>query len=228
MRPESRPRTVACIAPHPDDETLGCGGTLLRHRQNGDSVHWVIATDISTDLGFTAEKVAARNLEIRQVAEFYGFSAVHRLGFPTMHLDRVPMTALVAAVGGVVRAIQAEVLYVPFRNDAHSDHAAVFDAAAACTKTFRYPSVRSVLAYETLSETGFGIKPEDGGFRPNVFSDISGELDRKLDVMRAYAGEMAEFPFPRSEVALRALAQLRGSQCGTLAAEAFMLLKDIR
>lgn len=220
-------KVVAVVAPHPDDETLGCGGTLLKHIARGDRVHWIIFTRITTAMGFTEERVRSRDDEIRRVAESYGFAGTHCLDFPTMQLDRVPKSDLVGALGAVVKQLGVHTLYVPYRNDAHSDHAAVFDACAACTKTFRYPTVRSVRAYETLSETEFGVKPEDPGFRPNLLVDVSNFLDRKLEIMSIYASEMAPFPFPRSDVALRAQAQLRGIQCGTTAAEAFMLLKEI-
>ena len=220
-------RVVAVVAPHPDDETLGCGGTLLKHIACGDRVHWIVFTGISTELGFSEERVRSREVEIRHVAESYGFVSTHRLDFPTMQLDRISKADMVGALGAVVKQIGAQMLYVPYRNDAHSDHAAVFDACAACTKTFRYPSVQSVRAYETLSETEYGVKPEDAGFRPNLFVDIAGFLDKKLEIMSIYASEMAPFPFPRSDVALRAQAQLRGTQCGAFAAEAFMLLKEI-
>jgi LmbE family N-acetylglucosaminyl deacetylase len=220
-------RVVAVVAPHPDDETLGCGGALLRHVAEGDAVHWIIFTGISTQLGFSEERVRSRDEEILRVGEAYGFAGTHRLNFPTMQLDRTPMADLVGALGDVVKRLGVHTLYVPYRNDVHSDHAAVFDACAACAKTFRYPSIRSVRAYETLSETEFGVKPEDPGFRPNLFVDVSGLVERKIDIMRIYAGEMAPFPFPRSDVAMRAQAQLRGSQCGVAAAEAFMLLREI-
>lgn len=220
-------KVVAVVAPHPDDETLGCGATLLKHVANKDQVHWIIFTGISTENGFTAERVRSRDEEIHRVADAYGFAGVHRLDFPTMQLDQVPKADLVGSLSTVIRQIKAHTLYVPYRNDAHSDHAAVFDACAACTKTFRYPSIRSVRAYETLSETEYGVKPEDPGFRPNLFIDTSDFIDRKLEIMNIYASEVAPFPFPRSDIALRALAQLRGSQCGALAAEAFMLLKEI-
>jgi len=221
-------RTVLAIAPHPDDETLGCGGTLLRHIERGDRVHWVIATAIQTSHGFAPARVREREAEIAAVTQAYGFAGVHRLGFATTTLDTVPKGELIAALGRVVQATAAQVLYVPYRNDAHSDHAAVFDAAAACAKTFRYPSVRSVRAYETPSETEFGIRPDDPGFRPNLFIDVAAQFERKLDIMRIFASELGPFPFPRSETVLRALAQWRGSQAGAAAAEAFMLLKEIQ
>jgi LmbE family N-acetylglucosaminyl deacetylase len=220
-------QVVAVVAPHPDDETLGCGGTLLKHVARGDHVHWILFTSISTSQGFSEERVRLRDDEIRRVADAYCFEGTHRFNFPTMQLDRVPKADMVGTLGAVVNQLGVQTLYVPYRNDAHSDHAAVFDACAACTKTFRYPSVRSVRAYETLSETEYGVKPEDPGFRPNLFVDVSNFLDKKLKIMSIYTSEMAPFPFPRSDIAMRAQAQLRGSQSGATAAEAFMLLKEI-
>lgn len=220
-------KKVLAIAPHPDDETLGCGGTLLRHHLNGDEVHWLILTAVSEAAGFSAARVQSRSAEIDAVAVAYGFAGVHKAEFPTAMLDTVPKGDLIGAVGQVVKSVGAEVLYVPHRYDVHSDHAAVFDAAAACSKSFRYPTVKSVYAYETLSETEFGLRP-DGGFRPNLFVDIDGFLDRKLEIMKMFAGEMGAFPFPRSEECIRALATLRGSVAGVSAAEAFMILKEIR
>ena len=221
-------KVVAVVAPHPDDETFGCGGTLLKHMACGDRVHWIVFTCISTELGFSEERVLTRDDEIRRVADSYGFAGTHLLNFPTMQLDRAPKADLVGALGTLVKQLGIHTLYVPYRNDAHSDHAAVFDAAVACAKTFRYPSVRSVRVYETLSETEFGLRPDDPGFRPNLFIDISPFLEQKLNIMKIYASEMAEFPFPRSEGALEAQARLRGSQCGANAAESFMLVKEIQ
>jgi LmbE family N-acetylglucosaminyl deacetylase len=220
--------TILVVAPHPDDETLGCGGTLLKHIASGDSVHWVIVTSIRTEQGFSEERVRSRVEEIERVASAYGFAGVHPLGFPTMTLDMVPIRDLISSLSTVVQSVSAQVIYVPYRNDAHSDHAAVFDAAVSCTKSFRYPSIRSVRAYETLSETEFGLRSDDPGFRPNLFIDVTPFLERKLEIMNVYASEMGEFPFPRSETTLRAQASLRGSQSGVRAAEAFMLLKEIQ
>jgi N-acetylglucosamine malate deacetylase 1 len=219
---------IVVVSPHPDDETLGCGGALLKHIAAGDSVYWMIITSMRIEQGFSEDSIRLRAKEIGQVASAYGFAGVHFLDFPTMTLDTVPKRDLINSVGKFFQSISAQVIYVPYRNDVHSDHSAVFDAAISCTKNFRYPSIRSVRAYETLSETEFGLRPDDPGFRPNLFIDISPFLERKLEIMNIYAGEMREFPFPRSETTLRAQASLRGSQSGVQAAEAFMLLKEIQ
>jgi LmbE family N-acetylglucosaminyl deacetylase len=215
------------VAPHPDDETLGCGGTVLRHVANGDTVHWLIVTDMRVEHGYGDSVVAKRQAEIRRVAESAGFAGVHNLGFPPGQLDVQAKRDLVVAIGDVVREVSPTALYVPFRGDVHSDHAVVFDAVAACSKWFRYPSIRSVLCYETLSETDFGLNPEGSRFAPNWFVDITEYLERKVQIAEMYKGELDEFPFPRSATAIRALASVRGAACGCRAAESFMLLRGI-
>jgi LmbE family N-acetylglucosaminyl deacetylase len=219
--------TILIAAPHPDDETLGCGATLLRHIARGDSVHWLIVTDMQVRHGFAAPAVERRTAEIAAVAAAYPFAKVHNLGLVPTRLDVLPQAELVAAIAAVVREVAPSIIYAPFPGDAHSDHAAVFDAVAACTKWFRYPGIRRVLCYETPSETDFGLDPLAGAFKPNCFVDATRCIDRKIEIAQLYAGELGEFPFPRSVQALRALAQVRGAACGAAAAEAFMLLKEI-
>lgn len=218
---------ILVVAPHPDDETLGCGGTLLRHIASGDQVHWLVVTDMHTEYGFSQAMVSQRQVELQDVAAAYGFSSTHNLGFSPTKLDALPKGDLVGAIGRVFKEISPKVVYLPFRGDVHTDHAAVFDAAASCTKWFRYPSIRRVLCYETLSETDFGLNPEGTKFTPNSFVDITPYIDRKMEIARLYEGEIGEFPFPRSEEALGALAQVRGVACGCQAAESFMLLREI-
>lgn len=219
---------ILVVAPHPDDESLGCGGTLLRHVDEGDSVHWLIVTTMTTSQGFSAERIATRNMEIDMVASTYRFAGVHRSGLPTTRLDTLPMGDLVGLIGNIFKDVRPDTVYLPYRNDAHSDHAVVFDATISCCKSFRHPSVKRVYAYETLSETEFGLRPDDPGFRPNLFIDIGDRLERKLQILNLYAGEMNSFPFPRSEECVRAQAALRGSKAGLRAAEAFMVLKEVR
>ena len=214
------------IAPHPDDETLGCGGTLLRARAEGDGIYWLIVTGISEAQGFAAERVASRDAEINRVSEAYGFAETIRLDFPTTTLDAVPMGKLVGAISQAVRRIEPTDIYLPHRRDAHSDHAAAFDAAISVSKWFRYGSVERIFVYETPSETDFDLAPDSPGFRPTVFVDVSDTIDRKLEIAAIFEGEFAEHPFPRSFEGLRALATIRGAASGFIAAEAFMLLRQ--
>lgn len=219
--------SILVVAPHPDDETLGCGGTLLRHISEGDQIHWLIMTTISEEAGFTQKAVLRRSKEIDQVSLAYGMKTVRQADFITARLDTYPKFELIKEVSTMVSKVMPEIVYLPYRNDAHSDHAAVFDAVAACTKSFRYPYIKRVRAYETVSETEFSIHIGDSGFKPNMWVNISDYLEKKIKIMKIYNEEMGKHPFPRSEQNIVALTTLRGSTAGFLAAEAFVSLKDI-
>ncbi|MDT9198036.1 PIG-L family deacetylase [Limnospira fusiformis KN01] len=219
--------SILIVAPHPDDETLGCGGTLLHHIANGDKVHWLIVTDICRELGFTELEVGQRQTEIQQVSEAYGFAGVYNLKFPPARLDTLPRAELISAISHFMKNVMPEIVYLPYRGDVHTDHAVVFDAVVSCTKWFRYPFIRRVLCYETLSETDFGLNPESRSFTPNSFVNITKYIDKKIEIAKIYQTEMGEFPFPRSHQALQALAKVRGAACGCLAAESFLLLREI-
>ncbi|MCK5444058.1 MAG: PIG-L family deacetylase [Rhodospirillaceae bacterium] len=217
---------VLVVAPHPDDETLGCGGTLLRHKAAGDDIHCVLVTAMTPELGFSDKKIKERAAIIESVSSHYGFDSVHSLGLPTTKLDTFPMLELAKKASEVISKVKPDTIYLPFPGDAHSDHRIVFEMFISSTKWFRNPEVKRVLSYETLSETGFNPSPTVSNFAPNTYVDISDFLDGKLQAMRLYADEMGDFPFPRSEKAIAALASLRGSESGFEAAESFMLLNE--
>ena len=213
------------IAPHPDDEVLGAGGTLLRRKAEGATTAWLIMTAITVEAGWSKEEVKQRANEIERITALVGFDEVFTLNFPTTRLDRLPMSDLVAGISDVFTSFEPEEVLVPHRSDVHSDHRIVFDAAASCSKWFSHPSIKRVLAYETLSETDFGLGA-DQAFRPNVFVDIEPFLKDKLRAIDIYASELGPFPFPRSHEAIQALATLRGAASGFKAAEAFELLRE--
>lgn len=219
-------RKILVVAPHPDDETLGCGGTLLRLKNEGHKIYWVIVTEPTPRFGGNPERVKQRNIEIENVTSAYGFEKVFRMNEPVIEIDQTPTATLVQKFSDIFTEVKPNDVFFPYRGDVHSDHKITFDAAIACTKWFRYPSVKCVYNYEVASETEFGISPESRGFRPNVYVDISAYIERKIEIMKMFPTEMAPFPFPRSETTLRALAQYRGSSSGFHAAEAFMLLVE--
>lgn len=220
-------KKILVVAPHADDESLGCAGTLLRHIENGDEVYWLLVTGMTIESGFTEQQIKTREAEITKVAYLYEFTETFELQLPPARLEMVAKGDVVGAISDVIKKVQPEIVYTVYRNDAHSDHEIVFDALMSSTKTFRYPFVKRVLAYETISETDFAMKPEDPGFRPNVFTNIEGYLDKKLEILSVFESEMGVFPFPRSPKAIQSLAYLRGVQASCEAAEAFMLIKEI-
>ena len=218
---------VLTLAVHPDDETLGCGGTLLKHKADGDDIHWLIATAVKESEGFTTKIVEKRKSEIEKVASSYGFNSVNQLELSTMRVDEYSMSDLVSRISEVFTKVQPNIVYLPFKSDAHSDHRKIFEAAHSCVKVFRYQFIKKIYMMETLSETEFAPSMKEDSFIPNVFVDISQVFEKKLEIMRIYKSELGDHPFPRSERNLKALATLRGATAGCEYAESFMLLKEI-
>lgn len=214
---------ILIIAVHPDDESLGCGGTLLKHKANGDSIHWLICTETDQNKSFYDQ----RQNEIQQVAEMYLFDSVHNLRLKTMQVDEYTISELVGAISAVFKEVQPNIVYLPFKGDVHSDHRKIFEAAYSCTKSFRYPYIKKIYMMETLSETEFAPSTKEDSFIPNVFVDISNFMERKIEIMKIFTSEIAEHPFPRSERNIRALGTLRGATAGCEYAESFVLLKEI-
>lgn len=218
---------VLVVAPHPDDELLGCGGTLLNLAADGATLGWLIITEITEEGGWDKDSVARRQAEIAAVQVGLSISKKHRyqLKLPPARLDVIPMEDLVKRISDVICDFQPSQIFLPHSRDAHSDHRICFDAVMACTKWFRYPSIRRVLSYETLSETDAAAS-DALSFQPTVFVNISDFLEKKCELLRVYESEMGRFPFPRSEEAVEALARFRGSQSGFHAAEAFALIRE--
>lgn len=219
---------VLFVAPHPDDETLGCGGTILKYADNDNEVFWMIMTSISEDFGYEAVSVKKRQREIEQVAEGYCFTDTFNLNLPATRLDTIPRGEIVGKVSGILQTVKPEIIYLPNRSDIHSDHEVTFDSLMSATKTFRNPDIKKVLMYETVSETEFAATLPDKAFVPCSFSDISKYMDRKIAIMKLYENELGKHPgLPRSIENIKALATFRGATCGKRYAEAFKILKEI-
>ena len=183
-------------------------------------------TTMLKECGFQEKKIISRQSEIESVVAEMEFSSATQLKFASTRLDTYPLSEIIAEVATIIDRFDVEKIYVPHRGDAHTDHFTTFNAVKACCKWFRFPTVKSVLSYETVSETDFSITKEDHFF-PNKFVDITQHLEQKLKAISIYQDELGLPPFPRSKENLAALASLRGSQCGVRYAEAFCVLKEI-
>lgn len=220
---------VLAISAHPDDETLGCGGTLLKHAAAGDDVAWLIATE-AHEPGWTSELIAEKAGEVGRVADAYSMTSVTKLGLPTAQLDSIPFGDLIAGVHDAVAAVTPEVVYVVHRGDVHTDHDVLFRAVMSVLKPFHMASlgVKRVLSFETLSSTDAAAPSLGTAFVPTVFSDISAFLERKIEIMGLFETEAQPDPMPRGPSAIRALARSRGATVGLEYAEAFMLIREIQ
>jgi len=213
------------VSPHPDDETLGAGGTLLKYWQQGHKLYWLNATNMKTEYKYSSKVVKSRSEEINKVMKSYRFDGLFDLALNPSKLDEYPLNSIIKQVAQVFTKIKPETVIMPFRADMHSDHRIIFQAVSACTKIFRYPYVKRILMMEILSETYPSLQGDP--FVPNYYVDISAFLEKKIKIMRLYKSEIKPHPFPRSAQSIKALATLRGSEAGCVYAEAFMLLRQI-
>ncbi len=219
---------VLIISVHPDDETLGCGGTILRHVAEGDSVDWLVVT-AAHEPRWGREVIEQKAAEVRAVAAAYGMRQVTKLGFRTTELDVQPQNTLIDGIRSAVEATRPEVVYLVHGGDIHTDHFAVFTAAMSVLKPFymKKHGVQRVLCYETLSSTEAAPPLMHRVFVPNVYREITGYLERKVAIMGLYASEVHEDPLPRGSAAIRALARYRGATIAVDAAEAFVLVREV-
>jgi len=213
---------ICVISPHPDDELLGAGGTLLKTVSESKPVYWIIITEMKKENGYSLQKIKKREAEIKTIDNNVPFSLKEELELPAGNLDYIPRDVLISGIKSSIEKCKPETVIIPWRGDAHTDHMYVYDAALAATKSFRAPFVKTVLAMEILSETNFS---REKTFIPNWYVDISDYLERKIELLRTYEGEMREHPFPRSEESVRALATLRGSEMRVQYAEAFKVIR---
>ncbi len=218
---------IIVIATHPDDETYGAGGSLLRFKHEGAEIYWLIMTNVHTTHGWNETIVNRRQEEIKNLAEAYPFDGVFNLNFPTTKLDELTSGTIISAISEVFKTVKPTHVILPFYGDPHSDHRIAFDCAFACTKSFRYPFIKNIWMMEVLSETDFGVAVSQNAFLPNIFVDITDNLDAKIENLKIFESELGEHPFPRSAANIKALATMRGAQAGCVYAEAFMNLKTI-
>lgn len=162
---------ILVVSPHPDDETLGAGGTLLKYRSEGATTFWLNLTDMTEEYGYSQEKIQKRTAEMKEVASFFGFKKSFNLKLKPAHLFSYPETELIDKISAVVKEVQPTTMILPYDFDVHSDHHFAFQACYSCTKSFRYPSIKRILVMEIFSETDFALSSQ--GFVPNYFVNIT-------------------------------------------------------
>lgn len=221
-------KKILAISVHPDDETLGCGGTLLKHRDAGDELFWVIAT-VAFEPQWSAETIAKRAAEVECVAQAYGAQEFFKLGLPTTRLDEIPLGTMMESIRGIIAKVRPDTVYLVHEHDVHTDHGVIFRATMSVLKAFymKKLGVQRVLSYETLSSTEAAAPHFTRAFVPTVFSDITPYIERKIEIMAMYESEVQPDPLPRGPSAIRALARYRGATVGVEAAEAFLLLREV-
>jgi len=212
---------ILVIAPHPDDEVLGCGGTIKKHANVGDDVFLCVVTKAYTP-DWTEKYLQDKLIDIKKSNAVLGIKKTYLLGFPAVKLDTIPQKELNDKISAVIKTVDPDVLYIPYAGELNKDHRLAFEACLVSSRPFGN-KIKKILTYETFSGTMWGAPP----FIPTTYTDITDTLKDKLRAMSCYRSELKKFPHPRSLENIVALAKKRGSESGLLAAEAFMIIREI-
>ena len=224
---------ILVVAAHPDDEVLGCGGTIARHADAGDQVQLLIVAEGATsrqqqrDRGEATEELSALAQAAQQAGWILGAQGVELLDLPDNRLDSLDRLDLIKQIEERIERHQPQVVYVHHAGDVNVDHRRLHEAVVtACRPSPGHP-VRRLLSYEVASSTEWQPPGSAPAFQPNWFVDISAQWPRKREALAAYASEMRPWPHARSIEAVEHLACWRGAQVGVEAAEAFYLLRQL-
>ena len=222
----SRISRALVLAPHPDDEVLGCGGAMARITSSGGVVEVAVVTR-GRPPRFTGAQAAEVKAEALEAHAVLGVARTHFLDLPAAELDRIARADLNRAIGDVVTEANPDTLFVPFVGDLHFDHGLVFEAAMVAARPRGNGFPLRVLAYETVSETNWSAPSLSPAFQPNMFIDITDHLETKLRAFACFRSQCRPPPDERSVETLRALAVVRGSTVSRGAAEAYMLIREV-
>jgi len=216
MREQKR---ILVIAAHPDDELLGCGGTVALHAEAGDHVTSVIACE-GESLRYGIGGVN-QSEHIRKAANTLGVCDVRVLAFPDQRLDTLTLTEIITPLEKAVRDVQPHLVYCQFGGDVNRDHQLLFKATLVATRPTE-SCIKAVYAFDTASSTEWAFPRT---FTADTWVDISATLDKKIAAMACYESEVRDYPHPRSLEALRHRARAWGNQHCIDAAEVFMTVR---
>lgn len=226
-------KKVLVIAAHPDDEVLGCGGTIAKLAAQGTEVRiLILASGLTSRADFPAEEAAARLKKHYERAEkagaLLGTKKVDLLGLPDQRLDTLPLLEITQSIERHVADFEPDTIFTQHGGDLNYDHVITFRATLTATRPQAGHCVKRVYAYEVASSTEWAFQSFSPVFKPDTFFDISETLEKKISAMQLYESEARAFPHPRSPEALRAIAGKWGSTVGVAAAEAFDLIREVR
>jgi len=225
--------SVLVVAAHPDDEILGCGGTMTRLAREGHEVRIaILAEGMSSRYAHRedADQLQLQHLHARaqQAADKVGAKELVLCKLPDNRLDTVPLLDVVKTVEDLVARFRPETIYTHHPGDLNVDHGVIHRAVLTATRPVSGQCVRDLYAFEVPSSTEWAFQRLEPSFRPNVFVDVADSLETKIAALGCYDTEIRKFPHPRSAEALRAIATRWGSVVGLQAVEAFELIRSVR
>ena len=221
------------IAAHPDDEVLGCGGTIARLAREGHDIYIAILGEGITSRyqhQEQADQLLVKELHghSRQVTELLGAKDLFLYSLQDNCFDTVSLLDVIKIIEELVKRLRPQVIYTHHGGDLNIDHVITHRAVMTATRPTKDCPVKEIYAFEVPSSTEWTFGQFKPSFQPNVFVDISNTLEKKLEAMQIYESEMLPFPHPRSPEALQSIAKCRGSVVGVDSAEAFELVRFVR
>lgn len=218
---------ILVVAAHPDDEVLGCGGTIARHAAAGDEVHVLFLADGESSRLQVPDPVAveSRLASARVAAGILGVTEIHALGLADNRLDSLPLLDIVQPVERLVQKLEPETVYTHHHGDLNIDHRIAHQAVMTACRPLPGQSVKAIYCFEIPSSTEWQT-PGMESFAPNVFVNIISSLECKRRALQAYSSEMRPFPHPRSIEFVSAQECIRGGAAGLDRAEAFVLVRQ--
>jgi len=224
---------ILVIAAHPDDEVLGCGGTIARLTKEGHDVYVAILGEGITsrfDKREQADQEILNELQerSRQVSKLLGVKELCLYDFPDNRFDTVPLLDIIKIIESLIERLQPEIVYTHHGGDLNIDHGITHRAVMTATRPVGNCPVKKIYAFEVPSSTEWAFGQFKPSFEPNVFVDISATLETRIQAMEIYESETRSFPHPRSPEALRTIGRRWGSVVGFECAEAFELIRSVR
>lgn len=218
-------RKILVVAAHPDDEILGCGGTIAKHKKNGDYVSVLIMSDgvNSREDKFQNESINERRDCAKKANNLLKVDELTFLSFPDNQMDAVPLLKVIKSIENEMHRVCPDTVYTHSLSDLNIDHQIVHNATVTACRPLPDQLVTQLFFFEIPSSTEWTSSPSNNVFNPNWFTDISETLKLKLDALSLYKAEVKDFPHPRSIDAVKSLAKWRGASSGLHAAEAFEL-----
>ena len=224
----STEKNILVIAAHPDDEVLGCGGTIARYTHKGCNVYVIFMTD-----GVSSRKESSNHNDIKDreestiiASQILGFKLVEVFGFPDNGMDKIPLLDIVKKLENVINEIKPTVVYTHHWGDLNIDHRITCEAVLTACRPYPGQIVKEIYGFEISSSTEWSSPSVENSFIPNNFVDISKTLNLKIKALRAYIQEMRNFPHSRSLEAISSLVKFRGATIGVNAAECFTVIRQ--
>ena len=219
---------ILIVAAHPDDEILGCGGTIFKFRKTHNIEVMFMTDGVSSRMNIKSLKTTkrVRKDECLKVFNYLKIKKPTFNSFPDNAMDSVPFINIVRVIEKKVLSYKPEIIITHFENCLNIDHQLTFKAVVTACRPLKKSSVKKILSFEIPSSTDWSLNKKK--FNPNYFVDISNFIKHKINALKIYKSEIRKYPHSRSLKNVRALAQVRGTSCGRNYAEAFVVSRIIQ